>query len=68
MGAITRLLGGNSELGSGTVAMLSRQAGYSFEKAGQLLNFHPATSLEEGMRLTQEWVLKEHLIPATANR
>jgi nucleoside-diphosphate-sugar epimerase len=64
VGNLTRLFGGNSELGVGTVDMLSRKAGYSIEKAGRLLGYRPQVDLEEGMRRTGEWAREARLIPA----
>ena len=63
-GYVTRLLGGDSELGRGTVDMLSRQAGYSIDKARALLGYEPAVSLDEGMRRTRDWAVEEGLVPA----
>lgn len=54
-GGLIRLCGGTSELGSGTIDMLSRRAGYSIEKAGRLLGYQPAVGLNEGMQLTESW-------------
>jgi len=64
VGSVTRLFGGDSELGRGTVDMLSRKAGYSIDKAGQLLGFSPAVDLEAGMARTRAWALEQELIPA----
>lgn len=55
-------VGGTTELGGGTIDMLSRKAGYSIAKADQLLGYRPQVSLEEGMRLTQEWAVKAELL------
>jgi nucleoside-diphosphate-sugar epimerase len=54
--------GGTTELGGGTIDMLSRKAGYSIAKAGRLLGYRPEVSLEEGMRLTEEWAAKAELL------
>ena len=54
--------GGTTELGGGTIDMLSRKAGYSIAKADQLLGYRPQVSLEEGMRLSEEWAVKAKLL------
>ena len=54
--------GGTTELGSGTIDMLSRKAGYSIVKAESLLGYRPQVDLEEGMRRTQEWAMESGLI------
>lgn len=59
---IVQLFGGKTELGRGTIDMLSRRAGYSIEKAGSLLGYRPRVSLEEGMRRTEQWANDEGLI------
>ena len=59
---IVQLFGGKTELGRGTIDMLSRKAGYSIKKAGKLLGYQPKVSLEEGMRRTAEWARGEGLI------
>lgn len=65
IGAVTRLFGGSSELGSGMVDMLSRRAGYSIEKAERLLGYRPVVDLDEGMRRTEEWARDMHLVTAS---
>lgn len=55
VGGLIRLFGGSSELGTGTIDMLSRRAGYSIEKASRLLGYQPVVGLDEGMRLTESW-------------
>jgi nucleoside-diphosphate-sugar epimerase len=63
-GYVTRMLGGDSELGRGTMDMLSRSAGYSIDKARTMLGYQPAVNLEEGMRRTREWAIEKELVPA----
>jgi nucleoside-diphosphate-sugar epimerase len=62
VGSVTRLLGGQSELGKGTMDMLARRAGYSIEKACRLLGYQPQVDLDEGMRRSKEWAHKTGLI------
>lgn len=54
--------GGSTELGGGAIDMLSRKAGYTIAKADQLLGYRPQISLEEGMRLTEEWATEAGLV------
>ena len=56
------LFGGQTELGRGTIDMLSRTAGYSIEKAKEELGYVPHFSLEEGMRCTEDWVQSEGIV------
>jgi nucleoside-diphosphate-sugar epimerase len=53
---LIQLFGGRTEIGRGTIDMLSRRAGYSIARARRLLGYEPETGLEEGMRRTFEWV------------
>ena len=59
---LVQLIGGKTELGRGTIDMLSRKAGYSIEKAGRLLGFEPQVNLREGMRRTESWAREKGLI------
>ena len=59
---LVNLFGGSTELGRGVIDMFSRRGGYSIAKAGALLGFEPATDLEAGMALTEEWARKEGLL------
>ena len=54
--------GGSTELGGGTIDMLSREAGYSIEKAERLLGFRPQVDLAEGMRRTEQWAKEQGLL------
>lgn len=62
VGGIGRLLGSDTELGKGTVAMLSRKSGYCIEKAGRILGYQPQVELVEGMRRTEDWARETGLI------
>jgi nucleoside-diphosphate-sugar epimerase len=42
--------------------MLDRKHTYSIERARKLLGYNPGTSLEEGMRRTEEWARAEGLL------
>jgi len=59
---LAQTFGRKTELGRGTIDMLSRKTGYSIEKAGRLLGFQPQVSLEEGMRRTELWASDKGLI------
>ena len=59
---MVQLFGGKTELGRGTIDMLSRKTGYAIKKAGDLLGYQPQVSLEEGMRRTEEWAREEGLV------
>ena len=62
VGWVTRLLGGHSELGRGTIDMLSRVHGYSIAKARGQLGYEPTVSLDQGMQLTADWLREQKLI------
>ncbi len=51
-----------TELGRGSIDMLSRQAGYSIDKARRLLDYEPRVSLSEGMQRTAAWASAEGLV------
>lgn len=61
-GFLIRLFGGQSELGKGTMDMLSRKAGYSIGKAGRVLGYQPKIDLDEGMRRAQRWARETGLV------
>ena len=61
-GWLVGLFGGETELGRGTIDMLSRTSGYSIAKAGALLGYEPQVGLAEGMRRTEAWARHENLI------
>lgn len=58
-----RLLGRDTEISAGTMAMLDRKAGYSIEKARTGLGYTPGVSLREGMARTERWLRDQQLIP-----
>ncbi|MEH6581894.1 MAG: NAD(P)-dependent oxidoreductase [Halioglobus sp.] len=59
---LAQAMGASTELGRGTIDMLSRKAGYSIEKAQQLLDYQSQVGLEDGMRRTEEWAKREKLL------
>ena len=61
---VVQLFGGKTELGRGTIDMLSRGAGYSIDKAEDLLGYRPRVGLEEGMRRSEIWARETGLVPA----
>jgi nucleoside-diphosphate-sugar epimerase len=52
----------NTEISAGSLAMMTRQAGYSIAKAQRLLDYRPAVDLETGLRRTGEWLLQQRLV------
>ncbi len=62
VGSLTRFFGGESELGRGTIDMLSRVHGYSIEKARTQLGYQPEVNLDEGMQHTKHWLRGRKLI------
>lgn len=62
LGTAQRGLGGNSELTTASIRMLTRQGGYSIEKARRLLGFDPRIDLDEGMARVERWARSEGLI------
>ena len=59
---LAQLVGAQTELGRGSIDMLSRTAGYSIDKARKQLGYEPRTGLEEGMRRTAEWAQQAGLV------
>jgi nucleoside-diphosphate-sugar epimerase len=59
---LVQLFGGQTELGRGTIDMLSRTHGYSIDKARRQLGYEPTIELEEGMARTEAWVRQENLL------
>lgn len=57
-----RLLRRHTEISPGTLAMLSRRAGYSIDKARRSLGYQPAVSLQHAMAQTERWLRQQHLI------
>ncbi|MDE2420064.1 MAG: NAD(P)-dependent oxidoreductase [Gammaproteobacteria bacterium] len=56
------LLKQNTEISSGSLAMLTRKAGYSIDKAQTMLQYQPAISLRDGMMKTEQWLVRQGLI------
>jgi nucleoside-diphosphate-sugar epimerase len=59
---LARLTGKSSEMGRGTIGLLSRRGTYSIEKARRLLGFEPKVDLAEGMRRSEAWVRSSGLV------
>lgn len=59
---LARWSGRRSEMGRGTIGLLSRPGTYSIEKACRLLGFEPTVDLAEGMRRTEAWARAQGLI------
>ena len=59
---LARLAGKSSEMGRGTIGLLSRHGTYSIEKARRLLGFEPKVDLAEGMRRSEAWVRSTGLL------
>ncbi len=57
-----RVLQRPTELSAASVAMLSRRATYSIDKAARLLDYEPAVGLEQGMEQTHRWVREQGLL------
>lgn len=51
-----RLTGGKSEVGPEALAVLTKPATFSIEKARRLLGYEPHVDLTEGMRRTEAWL------------
>jgi nucleoside-diphosphate-sugar epimerase len=61
-GRLVRLLGRSSELGRGTIGLMSRPGTYSIEKARRLLGYDPQVGLAEGMQRSEAWVRSRGLV------
>jgi nucleoside-diphosphate-sugar epimerase len=59
---LARLAGKSSEMGRGTIGLLSRHGTYRIEKARRLLGFEPKVDLAEGMRRSEAWVRSTGLL------
>jgi nucleoside-diphosphate-sugar epimerase len=59
---VVQAFGGKTELGRGTMDMLSRTGGYSIEKATRELGYRPSVTLTEGMERTREWAQSQGLV------
>lgn len=61
VGAVTRRMGGHSELGPASFGMLTRRGTYSIAKARRLLGYDPVIDLDEGMRRVGDWLDEQSL-------
>ena len=64
---LARLMGRSSEMGRGTIGLLSRPGTYSIEKARRLLGFEPKVELAEGMRRSEAWARTAGLLQSGRN-
>jgi nucleoside-diphosphate-sugar epimerase len=61
---VTSKLGGKPpKLTREAVGFLTRKACFSIEKARRDLNYQPRISLEEGMKLTEQWLREAGYLP-----
>lgn len=56
-----RVLRQPTEMCPASVAMLTRRASYSIDKARRLLDYEPAVGLEQGLEQTHRWVREQGL-------
>ena len=61
-GKLARLAGKSTEMGRGSIGLLSRRGTYSIEKARRLLGFNPKVDLTEGMRRSEAWARSSGLV------
>jgi len=61
-GKLAHLMGRSTELGRGSIGLLSRRGTYSIDKARRLLGFSPTIDLPEGMRRAEAWARSTGLI------
>ena len=59
---LARLAGKSTEMGRGSIGLLSRRGTYSIEKARRLLGFDPKVDLAEGMRRSEAWARSSGLV------
>ena len=59
---LARLAGKSTEMGRGSIGLLSRPGTYSIEKARRLLGFDPKVDLAEGMRRSEAWARSSGLV------
>lgn len=57
--AFTRVLKIPTEISVASLAMLSRRATYSIDKAQRLLNYRPGINLDQGMARTWGWLVEQ---------
>lgn len=60
--SLTHVLRQPTEISIASLAMLSRRATYSIEKAQRLLGYQPQIGLEEGMAITEKWLRERQLL------
>jgi nucleoside-diphosphate-sugar epimerase len=60
--ALARLTGRSSEIGRGSIGLLSRPGTYSIEKARRMLGYTPRMNLATGMQLSETWARETGLI------
>jgi nucleoside-diphosphate-sugar epimerase len=60
--ALARLTGRSSEIGRGSIGLLSRPGTYSIEKARRMLGYTPRMDLATGMRRSENWARETGLI------
>jgi nucleoside-diphosphate-sugar epimerase len=53
---VNRMLGRVDEACPDSMYMLARRGGYSIDKARRLLGYDPQTTLEDGMRRSEQWL------------
>jgi nucleoside-diphosphate-sugar epimerase len=63
--AVARLVGRPTEMGRGTIGLLSRRGTYSIGKARRLLGYTPKIDLGEGMRRSEAWARATGLVGAS---
>lgn len=59
---LNKMLNQHTEINFASLAMMTRQATYSIEKAKRMLNYVPMMGLEDGMRETEKWLRDNRLI------
>jgi nucleoside-diphosphate-sugar epimerase len=59
----SKLTGKPPKLSRGAVGLLTRQERFSIEKARRELSYQPRFSLEEGMKLTEQWLREAGYLP-----
>jgi nucleoside-diphosphate-sugar epimerase len=62
----SKFTGNPSKISREAVRYLTRQARFSIEKARHELDYQPRYSLEEGMKLTEQWLREAGYLPNPA--
>ncbi|MDX1511955.1 MAG: NAD-dependent epimerase/dehydratase family protein [Nitriliruptorales bacterium] len=62
VGFIDRLRGQPGHFEPATIDYMMRKGTYSIERAQQILDFEPRIDLDEGFKLTAQWLVKEGII------